>query len=540
MVKNKIIISTGLVAILISVCFIPQISGNKIQNESVLNTQNSSTWIKTFGSEDVDECGSYVLETDDKGLLVLGTKQVGVFVNHSIWLIKTDSNGVKQWEKEFDNGVAHCIIQTRDSGYIIAGNKDVNQCDAWLIKINKNGDIQWEKTFGRENTDYGLNVIQTNDGGYLLTGSTYINEELLGEQIYIVKVDSNGNFLWEKNFGEGDYMIDSGVSSYQTNDGGYIVLGETSIDTSGWTDVVLIKTDSLGNQEWIKVFPTSSHSYDTGGTVIQTDDGGYLFTAEQGIVRYSAVDWDIWLVKTDSEGDIEWEKLIGRRFYEQVGNNLFSTREGNYLVTGSFELVKDSSEGIDDDICLINFDKYGNINWNTFYPTDNEDWGSCVIETSDGGYVIVGSVNDSIDSDTYNIVLMKVFPPLDYKPTKPEGAEKGAVDKSYSYSSTAVEPSGKDIYYLWDWGDGFTTGWIGPYKSGETCTVSHKWVGQKDWKGYGTYPIRVKVKTDDGMESSWSDPLIVVMPRDKTINSQVFKIIQFFSQLNFFNFYFKR
>ena len=527
--KQKIFLIGVSVLILATASLIPHIAASKIQNVKI-NTNANEVWTKRFSEPGNTLVGGYILETDDNGLLILGSKYFGHTLSGNIILIKTDPNGNVQWQKEYEEGTGQCIIKTNDGGYLISGNTDKyyeEKCEeARLIKIDFYGNVEWDKTYGYNNTDGAFNVIQTNDNNYLITGTSYIEEDKLGPQIYFAKVDSEGNLLWQKNFGRDEYYMDSGHCSYQTNDGGFVLTGGTSLEDPHWEDVFIIKTDNDGNQEWLKTYPTPYQSLDYAYSIIQTDDGGYLMGAVQAIYRYSFTDWDIWLIKTDSEGDIEWEKLFGRRYNEDVGKNIYQTNDQGYLLTGNLGIIKDSELGIKEDICLIKFDKYGNIEYDTFFPTNTNDFGKCIIKTSDGGIVIVGDSEKSINADSYDLIVIKTYPPQDYEPTKPEGKTNGAIEKTYTYTSSAVEPTGQDIYYLWEFGDGRSTEWLGPYKSGETCTVSHKWTGSVDWDGHDTYKIRVKAKNEEGTESSWSNPLLVSMTKNKGTDKPFIRLLK--------------
>ncbi|RLF29215.1 MAG: hypothetical protein DRN05_02125 [Thermoplasmata archaeon] len=102
------------------------------------------------------------------------------------------------------------------------------------------------------------------------------------------------------------------------------------------------------------------------------------------------------------------------------------------------------------------------------------------------------------------------------KPAKPSGPTSGRIRKTYTYSSTTTDPDNDQIYYLFDWGDGSYSGWLGPYSSGDTVEASHTWTKR------GTYEIRVKAKDEHGVQSEWSDPLPVSMPRGKMLFYQHF------------------
>ena len=187
------------------------------------------------------------------------------------------------------------VQQTTDGGYIITGytNSYGNGGDVWLIKTDSQGNEEWNQTFGGSGVDMGRSVQQTTDGGYIITGSTGCWDNC---DVLLIKTDSQGNEEWNQTFGGGDY--DRGYSVEQTTDGGYIITGWTLSYGNG-VDVWLIKTDSNGNEQWNQTFGGSE--YDEGYSVQQTTDGGYIITGHTS--SYGNGNYDIWLIKTDSQGN---------------------------------------------------------------------------------------------------------------------------------------------------------------------------------------------------------------------------------------------
>ena len=127
-----------------------------------------------------------------------------------------------------------------------------------------------------------------------------------------------------------------------------------------------------------------------------------------------------------------------------------------------------------------------------------------------GGYNVTLTVTDSKDiqaSDTTTVFITENMPPD--KPEMPTGPSTGKPGTEYTYSTSTADPNGHPVYYLWDWGDGNTSGWLGPYDSATHINMSYT------WESKGDYEIRVKAKDIYGLESDWSDPLPVSMPKDK-------------------------
>jgi hypothetical protein len=204
-------------------------------------TEPQVEWEKTFGGTKSD-WGYSVQQTRDGGYIIVGWTESFGAGGLDVYLIKVDANGNMQWSKTFGGGDGGSSVQqTRDGGYIIVGwtrSFGAGLADVYLIKVDANGNMQWSKTFGCRGDDRGYSVQQTSDGGYIIVGYTE-SYGAGGEDVYLIKVDANGNMQWSKTFGgSGD---DGGSSVQQTSDGGYIIVGWTRSFGAGWYDVYLIK-----------------------------------------------------------------------------------------------------------------------------------------------------------------------------------------------------------------------------------------------------------------------------------------------------------
>jgi hypothetical protein len=295
------------------------------------NTSGNEMWNTTYGGSN-DEEGQCVRQTTDGGYIITGyTKSYGAG-GEDLYMIKTDANGTEQWTKVFggsedDGGTS--VQQTTDGGYILAGHTlslGAGSVDAWLIKTDESGNEQWTKTFGGYGSDGAYCVQQTDDGGYILTGWTWSYGPGLGN-VWLVKTDTNGNEQWNQVFGGTD--VDRGFFVQQTQDKGYIITGYTSSEGAGLDDMLLIKTDSSGNEEWTKTYGGTGRDY--GNSVQQTLSGGYIIAGYT--LSYGAGSEDVWVVKTDDSGTLLWDETYGGTFSD-IGYSIQQTTDGGYIVTG--------------------------------------------------------------------------------------------------------------------------------------------------------------------------------------------------------------
>ena len=205
------------------------------------------------------------------------------------------------WERTFGGNkedVGISVQQTSDGGFILLGVTEsfgAGGGDFWLIKTDAEGKLLWERTFGGEAWDYGFSVQQTSDGGFILLGGTY-SFGAGDSDFWLIKTDAEGKMLWERTFGGRDG--DGGISVQQTSDGGFILLGGTESFGAGDGDFWLIKTDAEGKLLWERTFGGSKWDY--GISVQQTSDGGFILLGETK--SFGAGDGDFWLIKTDAEG----------------------------------------------------------------------------------------------------------------------------------------------------------------------------------------------------------------------------------------------
>jgi len=365
------------------------ISGNKTQNSIggtvdywivKLSRSGAVQWDKTFGGIRIDR-DPFVITTLDGGYLVGGTSDSDTSATKSeeeindsydFWVIKLDANGNKQWDNtiggiQLDALVS--MIQRSDGSYMLGGysytrgddraydKSDPNRGsslwpDYWLLKLTLNGQkIKWNKVYGGKNEDLMTSMKATRDGGYVLGGYSYSDADyektepfLNNNDYWIVKVDKDGNKLWDKVYGGNlsDYLTSLAV----TADGGCILGGYSNSPISfnkteafkGITDYWLVKIDSSRNVQWDRTLGGTLGDYLS--SVQQTADGGYIVGGTSNSnssttkTENSKGAQDYWIMKLDAQGQELWDKTIGGSKTDKL-SVITEISAGEYIIGGT-------------------------------------------------------------------------------------------------------------------------------------------------------------------------------------------------------------
>ena len=306
-----------------------------------------------------------VIKSADGGYVIAGwtSSYNGDFSgNHGsidAWILKLNKNGDKEWLKvhgEAGSDLAFSVIPSSEGGYVMAGSTNSHDTtmayrftDTWVVKLDKNGDTIWQKKLGGSGEDVANAVSAAADGSYVMAGSTISSDGDVsghngGDDVWIVKLDDNGNILWQKTFGGSQVEVANAIAS--TSDGGFIVAGYTNSndgDVSGNhgsgfnpVDAWIIKLDKNGNKQWQKCLGGSGHDY--GASIIASADGGYLMAgytlSNDGDVSGNHGAEDAWAVKLDQDGKIIWQKTKGGAGSDNA-KCIISTLDGGYVITGN-------------------------------------------------------------------------------------------------------------------------------------------------------------------------------------------------------------
>ena len=318
-----------------------------------------------------------------------------------------------QWEKSFGFGEddkARSIIQTKDGGYIVAGEShqdDGNPLDSsnhgffdWLVlKLDSLGNVQWQKFYGGTEEDSYPSILQI-DGGYLIAGYSASNDgdvdsSFVGAGAWVVKIDSLGNIQWQKKITDFNNII---PSIKKVLPQGCVLAGSSFNSDSlslnfGSLDYMIIKIDSVGNIGWEKTYGGSD--YELVNEVIQTTDSGYAVIGSSrsinGDVTGNHGDYDFWILKLDQSGNFLWEKSLGGQ-YSDKGMSIIENNNG-YFVGGYTESNNGDVSGNhgNNDLWIAKLDSIGNIIWQKCFGGSAEEYGISMSTIDSNRIILTGS-----------------------------------------------------------------------------------------------------------------------------------------------------
>ena len=347
-------------------------------------TGYSSGWSRTYGGAETERSIGNLVPTYDGGYALSGWTNSSGAGGTDAWLVKTDSGGDMEWSMTYGGPLEEAVqdmVKTSDGGFALVcytNSFGAGNYDFWLVKTNSTGYMQWNKTYGGVGNDQPYWVVQTSDGGYALSGFT--NSSGAGNNdAWLVKTDAAGNMQWNMTYGGAN--SDVGYSVVQTSDGGYAITGVTNSFGAGSNDVYLVKTNSSGAMLWNKTYGGTGSEY--AYTIVQSSDGGYAVVGQTS--SFGAGGIDVYLVKTDSAGIMQWSKTFGGTGAD-YGNHMVQTTDGGYAICGMTLSFGAGSY----DVYFVKTDTTGNMQWNKTYGGTLADLGYSVIQTSDGGYAIAG------------------------------------------------------------------------------------------------------------------------------------------------------
>ncbi len=455
------------------------------------------------------------------------------------WLVFLDHAGSIIWEKSYGGTGYDYIVNVFASGdetFFLAGASSSSDGDIsynpypglgnlWVAKINHTGDILWDKTLGGPHEEIFVSALPTPEGGIIVLGTTYsdtgdITVNYGTQDAWLVKLSPSGEILWDKSYGAN--FLDHGRALYATSDGGYLLAVSSYYGTGGnltcleqtnGKNAIVLKLDSDGNIEWQRRYGGTDH--DLILDFLESNDA-YFFLAythsQDGQVTGAHGNTDIWVVKTDKNGNLIWQKCLGGS-NSDYGTRFFLETTGHLVIFGNTRSSDGDVYGIhgqppnyNSDIWAVLLDSAGNIvEQKCIGGVFDEDCSRAICQIEDGNYLVAASASNkpSFDvecvglgnTDIWMINLKDCHKyNLPQPPDKPKGPEYvcSSLSKESIYT---IEPIPNQIY-SWH---------LEPSEAGTLhYSADSLWVSWQ--QGFeGTAAIIARGVNDCGL-SSWSQP----------------------------------
>ncbi len=355
---------------------------------------------KSFGVNYYPNTGSDIQPTFDNGYII-GGKTSGHQINgvSDLCMIKVDEFGTGIWSKYAGAGMVdniQHIRQTNDSGFIAVGSTSLttNVTEIMLLKTNSLGVIQWNKKV------YSTSGLVLVTGFEILSNGDIViigNANFVPTQpahLFIMRLDASGNSIWSRSY-HVNYIL-YGNRILETSNGDLLVGGYSSHTTPYGTYSFLLKVNQSGTPLWNKAF--SINYLDRLSWVEKTNDGGFILGGS--VLNTNPDSVRAFIIKTDSLGNRSWSKIYGDTNAVKC-SRVLQTNDFGYAILGSYDRWHASNE---DYICLLKTDSQGNFSWSKIYGDTNTDKGLSFLQTHDRGYLITG--NKTGHASTYGPIYL--------------------------------------------------------------------------------------------------------------------------------------
>lgn len=366
-----------------------------------------NTFQKTYDFGNYEGCSS-VLQTDEGEYIMLGESTGTNSLNdYKLLLVKTDGFGDIVWSKKYggikrDEGSA--IVQARDGGFLLLGNTSSfgdGEENIFLVKVDSDGNQVWQKTFGHTGKNRGIDIIPNRHGGYVFTGVMQTTTGL--GDLVITAIDESGNLSWQHTYGGSGY--ERGMQIIQSYDGGFMICGSTRASREKKDNSYLVKTNTKGILQWARIY--KNNESEGAFSVRQTSDGnyivcGYTFCPESNQPGS-------YLMKVDTTGNPLWTRCFKSQLWDLAVHD-----DGCYVGLG-YRKKTDSSAAKGNDAYLLKISPVGDSLWSANFGNTKHESVYSFCRSKDGAYAMVGSSYSQTanQGQADGVLFIKTFVPTD-------------------------------------------------------------------------------------------------------------------------------
>ncbi len=354
---------------------------------------SQSSFQKVYISKNGSQAND-VIALSQGGYAIAGWYDVETLFTAEFYLVVTDAAGDTLWTRTYGKQIdtssfvqngsgneGYQITQTQDGGFLFVGERHEiagGTSDAYLVRTNAQGELMWARMYGGDDNEYAIGAVQDEQGDFIVGGFT----ETFGAGIrdmFLFKVTEGGDTLWTRTFG--GESIDAANDMKQTSDGGFIMTGYTFSYGAGSSDVYVVRTDSIGQVVWQKTFGGTLN--DIGHSITETADGGFVIVGETE--SFGVGNRDVYLLRLNADGLLQWSYAYGGSNYE-AGNAVVIRENGDIAITG---YTRGEGAGAEDFLLLL-ADDQGTMKWARTYGGPEDETAKAIIATPDNGFLMTG------------------------------------------------------------------------------------------------------------------------------------------------------
>tara|TARA_Y100000590_G_scaffold470748_1_gene669211 strand:- start:3211 stop:4401 length:1191 start_codon:yes stop_codon:yes gene_type:complete len=368
---------------------------------------------RTFGTVGYDYGWNASYSQFDDGIIVVGQRAPEIGGKSDLWAIKTNTRGVMEWEQYFgggDNEAGLDVVSTSDGGFLFVGYtwSYSNSQQMFVIKTDFHGNKEWEKVYGGSMWEVAYSAIEVIGGGYIIAGSSNSPGISSGNtDIYLVKIDQNGEKIWEKAYGNKAFPNHEwAYDIIQLDDQGFILVGARDRYSKGSLNGLILRIDEKGDLLWEKELLDESQISQSIFTISKSAEGFYYLCSGVNSVNSPEV-FQPTIIKIDGSGNIDWQRRLNSNSHQRNQFSATTTNLGGVVVVGSSRQPNNKSKN---DAFMTKLDNSGNIIWSNSYGSmDEDDWGWSLFESSNNNLVFVGSTK-SFGASLFDILLVGTNP----------------------------------------------------------------------------------------------------------------------------------
>lgn len=334
--------------------------------------------LATFDGEIGNNDNSTII-SNDNNLIICGN------VGTSMCLMKISKTGTVIWRQDniLGNGMLASGITQVSSDDIFISGTDLTTTHALIVKTNSTGDTLWTKKYGGTDDNYGDYIITLNDGNILIGGITC--KTTYGDScgVFLMKVNTNGDIIWTKTFIEENQIVPYHLS--QTQNGELLITG-MAISPPFIRKLNLIKVSSEGILLWQKTLESTSDQW--GSSMVELSNGDLVICGGAADTGYN----QILIIKTDSQGNVLWEKEYGETFLSEIGSALLANTDETFTLAGSSMDVHSGQR----EVVILKVDQQGDQLVRKGFGHTLIDYGQNILKDDNDDNLITGEYNGKI------------------------------------------------------------------------------------------------------------------------------------------------